>query len=466
MATAFATSSSAAAITARLDRLPPARSLWTLVVLLSVGACFELYDLLMTAYVSPGLVRAGIFEAGHKGFLGLPDQAAFASITFLGLWIGTIGFGYVADRYGRRAIFTYALLWYSAATLIMASSDTRAAVDFWRFVAGIGIGVELVTIDSYLAELVPKHMRGRTFAVNHIVQFCSVPLAALMGYIFVPIDPFGVSGWRFVAAFPAIAAILVWYIRRRVPESPRWLAQHGRTAEAERVTATLEARVAAELRITLPPPRPIAVAPDHGRPMFVEIWRPPYRRRTIMMIVFNFCQAIGFYGFGNWVPQLLAAQGAGFTKSLQYSLIIALASPTTPILFLLFADKFERKWQIVAAACGTACFGLLFTLSNNPLWLMGFGIAITGSNNLLSYSYHSYQAELFPTRLRARAVGFVYSFSRLSTVVNSFMIAFFLQNFGTQGVFGFIGAAMVVAMISVGVFGPRTRGLALEEISH
>ena len=456
----------AAEITARLDRLPPSRPLWLLVILLSAGACFELYDLLMTAYVSPGLVRAGIFEPGHKGFLGLPDQAAFASITFLGLFVGTIGFGFAADRYGRRAIFTFALLWYSAATLAMASCDTRGWIMLWRFIAGIGIGVELVTIDSYIAELVPKAMRGRAFALNHVVQFCSVPIAALLSIIFVPIDPFGVSGWRFVAAFPALAAVLVWFIRRRVPESPRWLAQHGRIAEAERITAGLEAQVALAIGTRLPPVPAATGRVEPGTARFAEIWQPPYRRRTIMMIVFNVCQAIGFYGFGNWVPQLLAAQGATFTKSLEYSFIIALANPLTPVLFLLFADRFERKWQIVAAACTTACFGLLFTLSNAPLWLMACGIVITGSNNLLSYSYHSYQAELFPTRLRARAVGFVYSFSRLSTVVNSFMIAFFLVNFGTQGVFGFIGVAMLVAMLSIGLFGPRTRGLALEDISH
>jgi putative MFS transporter len=457
---------SAAAITARLDRLPPSRYIWTLVVLLSIGACFELYDLLMTGYVSPGLVRAGIFQAEHKGLFGLPDQAAFASITFAGLFVGTIGFGFVADRYGRRAIFTYSLLWYCVATLMMASRDTRTGVDIWRFVAGVGIGVELVTIDSYLAELVPKRMRGRTFVVNHIVQFCSVPIVALLSWLLVPIDPFGISGWRFVAAFPAVAAVLVWWIRRAVPDSPRWLAEKGRAAEADRIMTAIEARVAAEQFTPLPRPEPVIAVDDHASATFAEIFLPPYRRRTIMMIVFNFCQAIGFYGFGNWVPQLLAAQGAGFAKSLQYSFIIALASPTTPILFLLFADRVERKWQIVAAAFITASFGLLFTLSNDPLWLVACGVVITGSNNLLSYSYHSYQAELFPTRVRARAVGFVYSFSRLSTVVNSFFIAFFLQNFGTQGVFGFIGVAMLVAMIAIGAFGPRTRGLALEEISH
>jgi putative MFS transporter len=291
-----------------------------------------------------------------------------------------------------------------------------------------------------------------------------VPTVALLSWLVVPIDPFGIAGWRFVAAFPALAAVLVFFIIRIVPESPRWLVQHGRLAEAERVTSAIEARVVAE-KGPLPPPVPV-VAEEQGTAGFAEIWHPPYRRRTIMFMVFNIFQTIGFYGFGNWVPQLLAAQGSGFTKSLQYSFIIALASPTMPLLFLLFADKVERKWQICAAATGTAVFGLLFSQQTSALLLIVCGVMITGSNNLLSYAYHAYQAELFPTRVRARAVGFVYSFSRLSTIFTSFIIAFFLQNYGSGGVFGFISAAMVVVVITIGGFGPRTRGLALEEISH
>lgn len=460
-----ATPTTAGTITARLDRLPPARHIWVLVLLLSVGGCFELYDLLMTAYVSPGLIRDGIFLVGKKGMFGLSDQATFASVTFLGLFVGTIGFGYVADRFGRRAIFTFSLLWYSAATIVMATRETALWLDIWRFVAGVGIGVELVTIDSYIAELVPKSMRGRAFSINQAIQFASMPLAAGLGYLLVPHDPFDISGWRFVAVFPALAAVFVWYIRRQVPESPRWLANHGRLAEADRVTAWIEARVAADIGRPLPPPGPPAPE-ERGGASFGEIWRPPFRRRTIMLMVFNFCQAIGFYGFGNWVPALLEAQGISFTKSLAFSFVIALASPTAPLLFSLFADKLERKWQIVAAACGTAVFGLLLSQSDTAAEMIVCGVLITASNNLLSYAYHAYQAELFPTRVRARAVGFVYSFSRLSTVVNSFMIAFFLQGFGTPGVFAFISAAMLGVVISVGAFGPRTRGLALEEISH
>jgi len=457
--------STAATVTARLDRLPASRHIWVLVVLLSLGGAFEFYDLFMTGYVSPGLIREGIFQAGTKGLFGLTDQAGFASITFAGLFVGTIGFGYVADRYGRRSIFTFSLLWYAAATLIMSAQNTVLWLDFWRFVAGIGIGVELVTIDTYVAELVPKAVRGRAFAINQAIQFAAVPIVAWLSFQLVPIDPFGIAGWRWVAALPAVAAIAVWFIRRAVPESPRWLAQHGRTAEADRVTAWIEARVAADIGAKLPPPGPPA-PPERGRARLSEIFRPPYRRRTIMMIVFQFCQSIGFYGFGNWVPALLAAQGATVTKSLEYAYIVALASPTAPLLFVLFADRLERKWQICLAACGTACFGLLFTQASGPAALIGCGVAITVTNNLLSTSFHTYQAELFPTRVRARAVGVVYSFSRISTVFSSFMIAFFLQNFGTLGVFGFIGAAMLVVVVAIGGFGPRTRGLALEDISH
>jgi putative MFS transporter len=199
---------------------------------------------------------------------------------------------------------------------------------------------------------------------------------------------------------------------------------------------------------------------------FSEIFRPPYRSRTIMLAVFNFFQSIGYYGFGNWVPALIEARGIKLTESLQYSFLIAIVFPLSPLTFSLFADHVERKWQIVIAACGTAVFGLLFARQSAAALIITFGLLITFSNNLLSYSFHAYQAELFPTRMRARAVGFVYSFSRISTVLSSFLISFFLVRFGTAGVFAFIAAAMAIVVCAIAVFGPRTRGLALEEISR
>ena len=169
-------SAQAAAITARLDRLPASAYVWRLVVLLSLGGFFEVYDLFLTPYVMPGLIRSQIFQQGQNGLFGLPDQASFLSCTFAGLFLGTIVFASVADKLGRRVIFTYALLWYALATGIMAAQDSRGGILLWRFIAGVGIGVELVTIDTYISELVPKSIRGRAFAINQAIQFVAVPL--------------------------------------------------------------------------------------------------------------------------------------------------------------------------------------------------------------------------------------------------------------------------------------------------
>lgn len=456
---------SPAMISARLDRLPATRYIWTLVILLSLGAFFEIYDIALTASISPGLIRAGIFHAGTKGMFGLTDQATFAAVTFLGLFIGTIAFASVADRYGRRAIFTFSLLWYAAATVVMATQSKAVMIDLLRFIASIGIGVELVTIDSYIAELVPKQIRGRAFAVNHCVQLSAVPVVSLLSWQLLPIAPFGMAGWRWVTVVPVLGAIFVWWIRRRVPESPRWLANSGRVLEAEQAVSLIEARVASQYEGKLPEAVP-ATAEESGDARLSEILRPPYARRTVMLVLLNFFQAIGFFGFNNWTPALMESRGVGFVKSLQYSFVIAILYPLAPLVFVLIADRLERKWQVVIASTCVAVFGLAFSQQSTALRIIAFGGLLAASNLLLSYSYHAYQSELYPTRVRARAIGFVYSFSRLSTVFSSFMIGFFLLRFGTIGVFSFIAFAMLVVVLSVSILGARTGGRALEEIAQ
>src|SRR5579864_8883515 len=128
---------SAAEIIARQERLPPSRALWRLIILISLGACFEFYDLMMTAYISPVLAKAGVF---HKaGLFGAPDQASFVAATFLGLFIGTIGVARIADRFGRKRVFVAALLWYTAAAVVMATQSSALGIDVWRLIAGVGI---------------------------------------------------------------------------------------------------------------------------------------------------------------------------------------------------------------------------------------------------------------------------------------------------------------------------------------
>jgi putative MFS transporter len=458
------TADAAGSISARLDRLPPTRTIWRLVALLSLGGFFEFYDLFFTGYVAPGLVRSGILTPTTPGLFGNSGIASFGAALFAGLFLGTALFGFVADRFGRRSIFTTSMLWYTGATVVMAFQTDAFGLNLWRFIAGIGIGVELVTVDTYIAELVPKAVRGRAFAYNQVVQFVAVPVVAFLAWQLVPIAPLGLDGWRWVVLIGSAGALFVLWIRRNVPESPRWLASHGRGAEAEAVLRQLEARVEAEAGRALAPPASADASAPRGH--FAEIWRAPYRRRTLMLIVFNIFQTVGFYGFSNWVPTLLIAQGIAVTTSLQYTFIIAMASPLGPLLGVLFADRFERKWLVVSAAFCIAVFGLAFARMTSAASLILFGVLVTLSNNIMSFTYHAYQAELYPTRVRALAVGFVYSFSRLSVVFSSFVIAFALGRFGVDGVFTLIAGCMAVVMASIGILGPRTRNRALEDISR
>ncbi|MCU1278169.1 MAG: sugar transporter family protein, partial [bacterium] len=194
--------------------------LWSSVARIALGGFFELYDVALTAVASPGLVQAGIFRA-KTGLFGYPDQATFAFVTLFGIYLGSLAAGAFSDRVGRKPVFTYAMIWYAAATLVMGCQSTPVAICAWRLIASCGIGAEMVTIDSYLIELVPTHMSGRVFSIAQFLHLLGVPVAHLVGFALARHDPFGVAGWRWLTFAPCAGALLVWLLRRGIPESPR-----------------------------------------------------------------------------------------------------------------------------------------------------------------------------------------------------------------------------------------------------
>jgi putative MFS transporter len=452
---------SADEISRRLESLPASSYLWRLVILLSLGGWFEVYDLFFTGYIAPGLNRSGLLTTTTQAFFGFSGIGAFVAATFAGLFVGTFFLGFLADRFGRRIIFTWALLFYTAASVAMACQTTSEGVLLWRFIAGIGIGVEIITIDAYITELVPSWMRGRAFAVNQAVMFTAVPVVAALAWWLVPLSPYGVDGWRWVVLIGAAASTAIWVLRLFVPESPLWLARNGRMDEADRILDVIEASAGAmpahrASRAAVAPPRAVA------KLGYAELFRPPYLSLVALFMVFNLCQAFGVYGFANWVPALLVEKGITVTKSLQYSFIIAFAYPIAPLLAASFADRFERKWIICAAAVAIAIFGMAFSQFAEPALLIACGVLITASNMTMSYAYHAYQTEVFPTAVRARAAGLVYSMSRVAATFSGFIVAYVLREAGVGGVFGLITAAMVIVIIAIAIFGPNVRGKPLD----
>jgi MFS transporter, putative metabolite:H+ symporter len=453
-------------IAQRVEQLPLGGFHRRFVGLVSLGNFFDLYDIFIVAYIGAALQQ--------NGFLTLRQFTFFVAAGFLGMFVGTVVFGMGSDRMGRRSAFILLLLIYSIFTFADAFAPTAAWLIALRFFAGVGIGAEIVVIDTYVTEVVPSHARGRYVAITQVAGFCAVPVAAVFSRVLVPTH-WLLSGWRWVMVIGASGAMLTWWFRRRLPESPRWLESRGRLAEAEAIMAGLEREsfaasrdgtVQGKRKGTNTADTETRSTPDAEKTgSFGELWRAPYLSRTVMLVAFQALQTVGFYGFANWAPTFLLKRGVSLLHSLEYTMLIALVSPVGPLLAAWTSDRFERKWTIVVLALLVAGLGLGFGNSVAAAAVVGFGALLTLANYWFSAAFHAYQAELFPTRLRATGVGFTYSWSRLSAAFTSLLVGWVLNGYGVPAVFAMLAVAMTLVACVIGAMGPRTNRRVLEEIA-
>jgi MFS transporter, putative metabolite:H+ symporter len=464
----------------RIEHLPLGRFHRRFIALVSLGNFFDLYDIFVVAYIGAAL------QQSH--FITLQQFTAFIASGFFGMFVGTIVFGMGSDRFGRRIVFMTLLLLYSVFTLACAFAPSAGWLIFFRFFAGAGIGAEIIVIDAYVSEIVPSRARGRYVAITQVVGFCAVPVAALLARVLVPTH-FLMAGWRWVVLIGSAGALLTWWFRRHLPESPRWLASRGRTDEAESVLTALESEsfanldekhLAQSLTSRNMNDTGLGAGDDAGgaasvrsdanpaaeKVSFGELFRHPYLGRTAMMIAFQALQTVGFYGFANWAPTFLLKRGFSLLHSLEYTMLIAVVSPIGPLLAAATSDRMERKWTIVALAILVAAFGLGFGGASTPFTVVAFGALLTLANYWFSAAFHAYQAELFPTRIRATAVGFTYSWSRLSAAFSSVLIAAVLTRSGVGAVFTLLAVAMCGVALVIAFFGPRTNRIPLEELAR
>lgn len=451
----------AGAASAVLERLPVSRWHWRLVAIVGIGTFFDLYEVFLGGVLAPVLAE--------EWNLGAVGKSMVIAAGFAGMFIGANVLSIAADRLGRRRVFILNLLVYSVFSFAAAFSPNIETFLVLRVIAGIGLGAELVLVDTYLAEFLPAKSRGRMTAWAYTIGFCAVPLAALLGGKLVARhELFGIEGWRWLLLFGGLGAVFIMAVRTMLPESPRWLESRGRHAEAREVVEAVAAKAAPGTAVPESPPTDTPTSDIEARNVgqVLTIAFRDYRKRTVMLVIFQVLQTVAYYGFGTLAPLVLVSKGFEVTESLGYAALAFAGYPIGSLISVPLVERFERKHLIIASALGIGVCGIVFAASTSvPVIVVG-GFLLTAVSNVFSNAFHIYQAEIFPTAIRSTASGVCYSLSRATSTVMPFVAVPALAALGPVAVFTGSAALIVLLCLDVGLLGPRSTGLALEQVQQ
>lgn len=446
----------ASGIGSQLDVLPVGRTHRKVVAAIGLGLFFEVYEIFLS-----GSIATALKTEYHLG--GTALQLLMAS-SFVGMFIGAAAFGRIADRVGRRRAFLWNLVWFSVCSLLAAVAPTPALLVAARFLAGIGIGAEYPVADSYLSDVLPKAHRGRLAAWAYTCSFLAVPALGFLALGLTGRTVLGVDGWRWLLLLGAVGAMFVMLMRRGLPESPRWLAAQGRTEEAQAaLNAFADGSAPAQAQIEAPALEH-STASSAGNPL-VRLRQQPYRGRLAMLAVFHLFQPFGYYGFGTMAGLVLVARGFDVTSSLLFTALSFIGYPLGSLISIPLLARFERKHLVLAGVAAMAFCGIAFAAVSGPVLIVAFGVLTTAAANVFSNIYHVYQAEIFPSDVRATAVGWTYSLSRLSSAALPFVLIPILDTYGATAMFAVVVVALVAAVSVLVPLGPRTTGRSLDEIN-
>nr|WP_188588729.1 MFS transporter [Gordonia jinhuaensis] len=442
-------------IAARLDRLPVVRTHRIAVAVVGMALFFDLYENFLAATISSVLkTELDLTRTQLNLILGS---------AFFGQFVGAIVMGRLSDRIGRRPAFMINLAVYSVFSLVAAFSPNAWFLVAMRFCAGIGIGAEFALADSYLADLLPKAVRGKFISWSYTVAFIAVPVVGLLARWLVPLHPLGFDGWRWLFLLGGIGAFAVWVIRRGLPESPRWLETHGRHEEAEAICSSLEAEARAAGHTLAEPDDEATVRPAASMG-FSSLFGPQLRRRTTMLWILSALEAFGYYGFGTLAPLVLMEKGFDVVSSLGFVTASYLGYPLGSLLAIPLVERIERKYLVMISAAAMAAFGLWFGFASSPAQIVVAGIGYTMVSNLFSNAYHVYLADSYPTAVRATAAGSAYSLSKIATGILPFILLPLLDAHSPELVFGLVALMMVLLIVNVAVLGHRTTGRSVDAL--
>ena len=431
---------SAISVEARLDRLPVTRLHRKVFNLIGVGMFFEGFDI---------YIAASVLGATYKtGFSTLEQNGLFISITFVGMTLGALLTGFLGDRYGRQFTYQLNLIVFGAASLASAVAPNMTTLIALRFLMGLGLGAEVVVGYSMMAEFFPAKIRGRWSGMMCTLVTAGLPVSAFLAWLLVPN-----FGWRVMFLLGAVGSFVAWFLRRELPESPRWLVVMGRDAEADALVSRFEREAGFASTSSLPPTPETTVPHAAG-----DLFRRPYLASLIVGCVSLMVANTLIQGFVVWLPTFFVGQGDSIARSTGFALLMSLGGPIGSALGALAADYLGRKLTIVAASCLAIVLSLAFVLSGTSPVMPIIGLLLTIPIYLLvAILFAVYIPELFPTALRLRGVGICNAVGRSASIIVPLLIGPLFANLGIAGVLAAMSSALLAMCVVVVALGTETR---------
>jgi len=407
-------------------------------------------------------VAATVLGATLKsGFSTLAQNAQFVSVTFLGMMLGSLFTGFLGDHYGRRFTYQANLVIFGVASIAGAFAPTMTALIVARGVMGLGLGAELVAGYAAMTEFVPPQPRGKWTGALSVLVVSSLPVSALISTLLIP--RFGPRfGWRGMFALAGLGGLAVWYARKALPESPRWLESIGRSEEAEAILQSIEKEVE---RQHGPLPMPVLAKPAPPTRTAAALLNPVLFPRLMVGIVTLIVANTLIYGFVTWLPTFFVAEGRSIARSFLYSFIMSVGAPVGSAIGAFTADTWGRKPAILGASLMTIVVGGIYPFIKDPVLLVIAGFLLVVPIYVqVTLLFAIYVPELFPTDVRMRAAGICNTLGRGATIVTPFLVVALLKSYGIGGVLSLIIGLVVVQIIVVALFGVEPKNRRLEEM--
>lgn len=437
-------------ISSRIDKLPSTPMLRKILLITGIGWMFDAMD--------QGMVAGVMAAIGTSWQLDTTQLSLLGSMSMLGMAIGAALSGMVADKYGRRTVIMSTMLIYGIASILSGLAINYPMLLILRFLTGFGLGGELPAAATLISELSPVKIRGRNVIFLESFWAWGWILAALVAYLLIP-----VYGWRAAFIVGGVPAIFAVFIRRGIPESPRYLEAVGREDEAEALVAKMEAQAGIEPEVHA------AVEHSTQRPArvtFLDLWSRKYIRSTIVLWVIWFGINFGYYGFVLWTPSLLVENGFSLVRSFEFTLIMCLAQLPGYFSAAYLVEKWGRKIVLSLYFLGTAAAAWLYGHADTTTQVLLFGCLLYFFSLGAWGCVYAYTPEVYPTAARAGGTGWASAFGRLGAFLAPFVVPFVYRISGKESgfVYVFVMLASVFALVAVvvGLFGKETKGLTLE----